>query len=188
MINNNIEEIVEDVEFVNLDETGDEKSLKDKLKDLRIKLKEKTEEAKTNLDGWQRSRAEMVNKEKQMQTQFADTVKFANISLLEEIIPSFDNFEMAKRNKEIWEKVDQNWRVGVEYIFTNLKNVVVNAGLKEIIPSENSDFSTSEMESTEEVVTEDATKDHKVAGLVQTGYTLHGKLLRPAKVKIYIKK
>ncbi len=177
-----------DVEFVDLDDAGDEKSLEEKLKDLRIKLKEKEKEAKVNLDGWQRARAEMVNKEKQMQDDRTSMMKFANQNLLEEIIPTFDNFEMAKRNKEIWEKVDQNWRVGVEYIFTNLKNVVKDAGLEEISPRENDEFSTSNMESTEEVETTEDTNDHKVAELVQTGYTLNGKLLRPAKVKIYIKK
>ena len=177
----------EDLEFVDTDAQGDEKSLQEKIKSLREKLKVKEKEAKENLDGWQRARAELVNKEKQLGEEKISIMKYANASLIEEILPTFDNFEMAKRNKEIWEKVDQNWRVGVEYIFGNLKNVLLEVGLKEISPKEVDNFNVSEMEAVEEIDGND-TNDHKVAELVQTGYTLNSKLLRPAKVKIYIKK
>ena len=69
-----------------------------------------------------------------------------------------------------------------------LKNVLINAGLVEISPLENSDFSTSNMEAVEEVETSDPDKDHKVASVIQTGYKLGEKLLRPAKVKVFVKK
>jgi molecular chaperone GrpE len=107
--------------------------------------------------------------------------------LIDEIIPTFDNFEMTKRNTEIWEKVDSNWRVGVEYIFANLKNVLMENGLKEIVPTNGTKFDVNEMEAVEEVEgTEE--NDHKVESLVQTGYKINDKVLRPAKVRIYIKK
>jgi molecular chaperone GrpE len=75
----------------------------------------------------------------------------------------------------------------MDYIFTNFKNVLLDTGLKEISPKENDNFDVKTMEATEEVEGNDE-NDHKVAQLVQTGYSLHDKLLRPAKVKIYIKK
>lgn len=180
-------EEINDVSFEDLDEAGDEKTLKEKLKNLSKKLKEKEKEAQDNLTGWQRARAELVNKEKTLMSERLEIIKQANAKLVEEILPTFDNFEMAKRNKEIWEKVDSNWRVGIEYIFQNLKNTLVSEGLEEIFPKGNEDFNVETMEAVEEVSGTDE-NDHKVAECIQTGYKLNGKLLRPAKVKIFIKR
>lgn len=188
-LNNNEElENTEDFSFEDLNEAGDEKSLKDKLKDLREKLKEKTEEARANLDGWQRSRAELVNKEKQLQTEKLEIYKQAAASILEELIPVLDSYEMARKNKEAWEKVEANWRVGVEYIFQQLLGVTDNAGLKKIEPKKGEAFDVNKMHAIEEVETSDENSDHKISEVIQSGYELNGKLLREAKVKIYIKK
>ncbi len=178
----------EDFSFEDLEENGDEKSLKNKLKELREKLKEKTEEAKQNLDGWQRARAELVNKDKQIQSEKLEIYKQASANILEELIPVLDSYEMARKNKESWEKVEQNWRVGVEYIFQQFIGVTENAGLKKIEPKQGENFDINTMHAIEEVETKDENLDHKVAEVIQSGYELNGKLLRETKVKIYIKK
>lgn len=178
----------DDVIFEETTEMGDEKTLKDKLKDLQKKLKEKTDEAKENLDGWQRARAELVNKDKQIQNERIEIYKNASANLLEEIIPALDSFEMAKKNKEAWESVPVNWRSGVEYIFQQLLTAVENAGLKKIEPKEGDLFDLNKMQSIEEVETNSGDLDHMVCSLVQSGYELNGKLLREAKVKIFIRK
>lgn len=186
--NKNEEEIIEDLEFEELDQLGDEKSMKDKLKELRQKLAEKTEEAKTNLDGWQRARAEVVNKEKMVQSERQEIYKNAAANILEELIPVLDSFEMAKKNKEAWEKVDANWRLGIEYIFQQLTNITENNGLKSLVPKVGESFDVNKMHAIEEVVTEDEKQDHTVSEIIQNGYELNGKLLRESKVKIFIKK
>lgn len=181
-------ELDEDVVFEETNASGDEKSLQEKIKDLREKLKEKTEEAKTNLDGWQRARAEVVNKEKQLQSEKLEIYKNAAANVLEELIPVLDSFEMAMKNKEVWEKVDQNWRVGVEYIFAQLTSATTNSGLKKIEPKVGDKFDVNTMHAIEEVETTDKSEDHTVSEVIQSGYELNGKNLREAKVKIYIKK
>jgi molecular chaperone GrpE len=178
----------EDFEFEDLADTGDEKSLKDKLKELREKLKLKTEEAKQNLDGWQRARAEMVNKDKQLQQERVEIIKQASANILEDLLPVLDSFEMAKKNKEAWEKVDPNWRMGVEYIFTQLNTTLENHGLKIVAPKVGETFDVNKMHAIEEVSTDDDSKDHTVGEVIQSGYELNGKLLREAKVKIYLTK
>ncbi len=188
-LNNNEElENAEDFSFEDLAETGDEQTLKNKLKTLQEKLKEKTEEARANLDGWQRSRAELVNKEKQLQTEKLEIYKQASANILEELIPVLDSYEMARKNKEAWEKVETNWRIGIEYIFQQLLSVTENSGLKKIEPKQGEAFDVTRMHAIEEVSIDDEKMDHKVSELIQTGYELNGKLLREAKVKIYIKK
>lgn len=178
----------EEVIIEDLDEQGDEKSLKQKLKDLKLQLKEKEKEAKENLDGWQRARADLVNKEKQIQVEKIEIYKNASASLLEEIIPVLDSYEMAKKNQAAWELVDANWRVGVEYIFQQLITVCDNAGLKKVNVKIGDVFDVAKMSAVEEVSTDDTSQDHTVSDIIQSGYELNGKLLREVKVKIFIKK
>jgi molecular chaperone GrpE len=185
-INTNNED--EDVVFEDTTEMGDEKNLKEKLKDLRDKLKEKTEEAKNNLDGWQRARAELVNKEKQLQSEKVEIYKNAAASILEDLIPVLDSYEMARKNVSAWESVEKNWRMGVEYIFQQLLTITDNSGLKKVEPKLGDTFNVNNMHAIEEVVTDDEKMDHKVSEFIQSGYELNGKLLREAKVKIFIKK
>jgi molecular chaperone GrpE len=178
----------EEVVIEDFNEDGDEKSLKQKLKDLQLQLKEKEKEAKENLDGWQRARADLVNKEKQIQTEKVEIYKNAAANLLEEIIPVLDSYEMAKKNKVAWESVDNSWRVGVEYIFQQLITVCENAGLRKVNVKIGDIFDVANMSAVEEVSTEDTSQDHTVSDIIQSGYELNGKLLREVKVKIFIKK
>jgi molecular chaperone GrpE len=158
------------------------------LKSLRQKLKEKEEESKQNLDGWQRARAELVNKEKQLQSEKLEIYKQASANILEELLPVLDGYEMARKNKTAWEKVEANWRMGVEYIFQQLIGITESEGLKKIEPKIGDKFHVGEMHAIEELSVDDESKDHTVAEVVQAGYELNGRLLRESKVKIYIKK
>lgn len=182
------DDLQDEIQFEDTNESGDEMSLKDKLKALREKLKEKTEEAKLNLDGWQRARAELVNKDKQLQNEKVEVYKQATAGIMEELLPTLDGFEMAKKNKDAWEKVDANWRMGIEYIFSNLFNTLEGNGLKKIEPKIGDKFNVNTMHAIEQVVTNDESLDHTVSEIIQSGYELNGKLLREAKVKIFIKK
>jgi molecular chaperone GrpE len=182
----------EDEEFVDLNEEGEEFSdagkVKKKMKDLREKLDAKEKEAKEYLDGWQRSRAELVNKEKQLLSDRQDFIKAGNRRLMEALLPSLDNFQMAKQNKEVWEAVNEGWRTGIEYIFNNMKTALEDEGLSEIRPAIGEKFDVNSMESLEEISTEDEARDHTIESVIQSGYKHFDKLLRPAKVKVYIKK
>lgn len=178
----------EDFSFEETGEFGDEKNIKEKLKDLREKLKEKTEEAKINLDGWQRARADLVNKEKQLQMEKLEIYKNASANILEELIPVMDSYEMARKNVSAWENVEKNWRMGVEYIFQQLLTIAENSGLKKIEPKIGDIFDVNSMHAIEEVATDDEKADHTISDIIQSGYELNGKLLREAKVKIFIKK
>jgi molecular chaperone GrpE len=86
-------------------------------------------------------------------------------------------------NKETWEKVDKNWRIGVEYIYFQLKMVLNDAGLEEINPL-GKEFDINRDEASEYVPVEKESDHHKVVAVVQKGYTLNGKAMRPPKVKV----
>lgn len=179
---------IDDVVVEDTDTAGDELSSKDKIKELREELKAEQEKSKEYLDGWQRARADLVNKDKQLAQDKIEMIKRAGERFAEAVLPTFDGFEMAKRNKEAWEAVDGKWRVGIEYLFGQLQSALEAEGLEKIEPKEGEAFDVLKMSSTEEVQTDDESKDHTVAEVVQVGFSFNGRLLREAKVKVFVKK
>lgn len=155
----------------------------EQIKKLRTKLKIAVAEKQQYLDAWQRDKAEFVNIRRRDEESKKDFSKFATEALLNDIIPVLDSFDLAMNNKEAWEKIDKNWRMGIEHIATQLRGVLKDNGLVEINPiGQTFDVTRDEAISHEPV--SDASQDHIVTAVVQKGYTLNGKNLRPAKVKV----
>ena len=76
----------------------------------------------------------------------------------------------------------------MEYIFQQLVTVCENTGLKKVEPKLGDVFDVNKMHAIEEIPTDEEVKDHTVSEIIQSGYELNGKLLREAKVKIFVKK
>src|ERR1700759_3464935 len=121
------EEIVE-FEF---NEDGEE-DLKKTLKKLRADLKQAKKEKEEYLTGWQKERAEFANYRKQED----DRKSMVSESLRERILTRFlsvmDSFNMAFSNKEAWEKIDEGWRKGVEYIYAQMNTIFEEYGVKPV--------------------------------------------------------
>lgn len=154
------------------------------MKRLREKLKTCEKEKKEYLDGWQRMRADFANIKRDEETRRGEMIKFASEGLVEDLLPVLDSFSMAFGNKEAWEKVDANWRKGVEYIYAQMYSVLESRGLTEIgnvgeVVDPRTHVSVEEVSSTSE-------KDlNTVSEVIQRGYRLHNKVIRPAKVKVF---
>ena len=153
------------------------------VRKLKEKLKISEKERMEYLTGWQRAKADLVNARKRDEADRQEFMKFANERLIDGLLPVLESFDMAIGNKESWEKVDKNWRVGVEYIYTQLKKVLADSGLVEINPL-GEKFDINRDEATEYVPVETETDDHKVVAVLQKGYTLNGRPMRPPKVKV----
>jgi molecular chaperone GrpE len=160
-----------------------EESLQETVKKLREKLKLATKEKQEYLDGWQRTKADYVNAKKEDEARRKDLVKYAKEDLIGEILPVLESFDMAFVNKEQWEKVDKNWRTGVEYIYSQFRNVLESNGLKEVNPI-GLPFDPNRDEAIEHVAVTEESQDHTVIEVVQKGYELHGKLIKAPRVKV----
>jgi molecular chaperone GrpE len=158
---------------------------KDPLVKLRKKLKKSVEEKQEYLDGWQRSKADFVNFKKRTDDERKDFIKYANESLIFELLPVLDSFDMALDGNT--EGVSPNWQKGMEYVRTQLKNTLENGGAKEINPLGDK-FDPAEHNSLEVVEVEDNKKNGVVVEVVTKGYSLNGKIIRPANVKVGEKK
>ncbi len=107
----------------------------------------------------------------------------ANEGLIEELLPVLQSFEMAFGNKEAWEKADKNWRAGVEYIYTQLKSVIEQNGLTEI-QAVGKAFDPSIHEAVRYEPGTQGVKEGTILSVVEKGYILGGKLIKPAKVVV----
>ncbi|OHA79918.1 MAG: nucleotide exchange factor GrpE [Candidatus Yonathbacteria bacterium RIFCSPHIGHO2_01_FULL_44_41] len=154
------------------------------LKKLREKLRSCEKEKKEYLDGWQRMRADFANVRKDEETRRGEMIKFASEGLVDDLLPVLDSFTMAFSNKEAWEKVDANWRKGVEYIYAQMYSVLESRGLTSI--GEIGEQTDPRLHVAIEEVP--ATRDEEVgtvSEVIQKGYRLHSKVIRPAKVKSF---
>jgi molecular chaperone GrpE len=175
-----IEVEVDDV--VPSDEEGEVHST-DTVKRLRKELEECRKEKQEFLEGWQRAKADFINARKAEEQKRSEVVKYAKEGVLVELLSVVDTFEMAFADKAAWEKVDENWRRGIEHIYSNLISILADHSLSAFSPL-GEPFDPQSQESVALVEVTDQKDDHKVVEVIQKGYKLNGKLVRPAKVKV----
>ena len=154
------------------------------IKKLREKLRNTEKEKQEYLTTLQRTKADYINSKKDFEQRAKDLIKYAASDLISEIIPALDAFDMAMNNKEAWEKVDKNWRNGIEYIYNQLVTSLSKHGMAQENPKGEA-FDIMRHHSIETIKTDDEGLKGKVAEVMQKGYSLHGKEIRPATVKVY---
>lgn len=165
------------------DQAAPQKDLAEKVKKLKADLAECQKQKEEYLTGWQRMKADIVNIKKREEEERAHFVKYAKEGIIEELLPTLQSFDMAMANKEAWEKVDPNWRAGVEYIAKQLKSTLESHGLVEVNPIGET-FDPSRDEAIEHIAVTDEKQDHKIIEVVQKGYKLHDKIVKAPRVKV----
>lgn len=152
------------------------------LSKLREKIKKLEAEKQENQNGWQRERADFVNYRKRSEEEKKESIKFANVGLVEEIIPVLESFEMAFSNKKVWESLPAEWRKGVEYIHSQLLNVLKNNGLEELNPPKGEKFDPNLHIAESSAPTFDKVEDNVIIQTIKKGYRLNGKMIMPPRV------
>ncbi|MEK7459678.1 MAG: nucleotide exchange factor GrpE [Patescibacteria group bacterium] len=189
--NNNLE-IKEEEEFLDIEYTEEgaediKKKFKKLKEDLNICRKEKYELNATNIEyltGWQKERAEFANYKKQEENRKTMHSESTRERILIRFLTVLDSFNMAFTNKEAWSNVDENWRKGVEYIYAQMNTVFEEYGVK-AIGEVGELFDPNVHQSIEMIETNKKEDDHKVALIIQKGYKLGERILRPARVNVY---
>ncbi len=161
-----------------------EEDLKKTLKKFRADLKQLKKEKEEYLTGWQKERADFSNYKKQEDDRRAMFSESMRERILTRFLSVVDSFNMAFANREAWEKVDENWRKGVEYIYSQMNGIFEEYGVKPI-GEEEEPFDPNIHQSIDMVETDKKELDHKVANVIQKGYKLGDRVLRPARVNVY---
>jgi molecular chaperone GrpE len=176
------DETIDDVVFEdNTEVTGADYA--QKVAKLKARIKELEKKNAELLDSWQRDKAEFVNTRKRDEDGKKEFLKFAKADIIAEIIPVLDSFDSAFKNRDAWEKVEKNWRTGVEYINSQLHNILAQHGLKVINPIGET-YDPKRDDAVETVKVQDESDNDKILEVAQIGYELNGKEIRAPKVKI----
>lgn len=180
-----IESSDDDVEVLEYEFNEDgEEDLKKTLKKFRTDLKTLKKEKDEYLFGWQKERADFANYKKQEEDRKAMTSESMRERILGRFLTVMDSFNMAFSNKEAWDKVDESWRKGVEYIYAQMNTVFEEYGVKSI-GKVGDVFDPNIHESVDIVITDKKDLDHKISKVIQFGYKLGERVLRPARVEVY---
>ncbi len=177
------EEVEDDVVEFEFNDDGEE-DLKKTLKKLRLDLKVAKKEKEEYLTGWQKERADFANYKKSEDDRKGNYSESLREHILTRFLTVADSFNMAFSNREAWEKVDPNWRTGVEYIYSQLNSVFEEYGVKEI-GKEGENFDPNIHESIETVETDKKENNHKIAKVIQKGYKIGDRVMRPARVNVF---
>ena len=170
-------------EFVPEDGEGNVVSAEAKLKKLREELKQCQLDKQEYLTLSQRLKADYLNLEKATEARRGEIIQFANQALLLDLLDLTDSFELAFANQTAWQAVGENWRQGVEYIYTKLVGILKGHGLAPIDPL-GEPFDPASHESLESMAVDKENQDGQVVAVMKKGYRLQGKVLRPAQVKV----
>ncbi len=168
---------------VDIVETDDEGTEIPQVKKLKEKLQKCLEEKKEYLDGWQRMKADSINLKKEEEKKRKELAGFVTEDIFQQLLPVLDSFDLAFGNKESWEKVDANWRTGVEYIYSQLYAILKENGLEMIEPN-GMPFDPRAHASVEIVDVSNEAADGIVTEVLQKGYRMKDGIIRPAKVKV----
>ena len=183
--NDKIEESGDEAEILEFEYNEDgEEDLKKTIKKLRADLQQAKKEKEEYLTGWQKERAEFANYRKQeddRKTNFSESMRER---ILSRFLSVLDSFNMAFANKEAWEKVDENWRKGVEYIYSQMNGIFEEYGVKSM-GEIGENFDPNIHQSIDVVETDQKELEHKVAAVIQKGYKLGERVIRPERVNVY---
>ena len=129
-----------------------------------------------------RRQAEFDNFRRRADRERADLLEYANTETVRAILPILDDFERALKI----ECADKDYVRGMELIYQRLSDALKKLGL-EPIEVAGQKFDPHVHHAVEMIETEEH-EDHSILDEYQRGYNFRGKLLRPAMVKVSVKK
>lgn len=173
----------DDFSFDDVTNEGEEQITKDIVKNLRERLKLAEAERKEYLEGWQRAKADYVNSKREEDEERTKAIGRAKERIINDLLPVLDSFQVAFANKAAWEAVDKNWRVGVEYIHTKLLSTLEEHGVR-AVGEVGEMFDPALHQSIESIEVDNERDDHKILEVLQKGYTIGGRVIRAARVKV----
>jgi len=162
------------------EETSCEK-LQQEIEALNSRLEDAQKEAATNLDGWQRERAEFSNYRKRIDRDHAQTRQDITGQIIKKYLVILDDLELALKDKPK-DPPGCAWAEGIELIARKLYSILESEGVQKICENkvpfdpniheaisheENPDFASGE-----------------VIEVVRQGYKLGDRTLRPAMVRV----
>jgi molecular chaperone GrpE len=131
-----------------------------------------------------RKQAELENMRKRLEREKEDFLQHAAADLIRALLPTLDSLERALRTKG--EDVPRKFYDGIDLIHRGLLEVLDRAGVR-VIPTQGKRFDPHVHQAVETVESE-RHGDQEIVEELQKGYALRHRLLRPAIVKVAVRK
>ncbi len=156
----------------------DQKSKHDELDEIKAKLVETESRRDEYLAGWQRAKADFINYKKEELQRLEDVAKYGNEELILELITILDNFDLGLAALEKSGQVER----GIYMIRTQMSDILRKRGLSPLSVKAGDQFDPQ----LSEVVGEQESDKPPgtILQVIEIGYKLHNKLIRPARVKL----
>ena len=160
------------------------KEKKTKVKELEAKIVELEEKVAKDKDDYIRLMAEFDNFRRRTSQEKLELISMASTDTIKGLLPTLDDCERAL--KVLMESNDSDAaKEGTELIYGKLMGYLKSKGLA-VIEAMGQPFDTDLHEAVAQFPVQEEDKKGKVFDVVQTGYTLNGKVIRFAKVVVGI--
>jgi molecular chaperone GrpE len=138
-------------------------------------LREKADQYYKN---WQRSAADFINYKRRVEQERGESARFASAALVINLLPVYDDLERAVSTVDA-NLAGLNWVQGIVAIQRKFQNLLQAMGVSEIEASEAA-FDPA----LHEAVARQPGPEGKVLAVVQKGYRLNDRVIRPAMVVV----
>lgn len=137
---------------------------------------------KEEKDRYIRLFAEFENYKKRTAKEKQEFFQYANQDMMISMLGVLDDFERAL--KEIAKTGNQEDLKGVELIYQKFKNKLIEKGLQPIEVNPGDDFNVDFHEAITQIPAPSPELKGKIVDVIETGYTLHNKVIRFTKVVV----
>jgi molecular chaperone GrpE len=147
-------------------------------KELNEQLAEEKDKAQAYLANWQRAAADYQNFKRRVEQEREELSRLANAALMINLLPLVDDIERALENVDA-RLAGLTWLDGIRLIHRKFQALLEMNGVTEI-EADGQQFDPN----VHEAVMFGEGEDGKVTSVVQKGYKLGGRVLRPAMVVV----
>lgn len=141
-------------------------------------LKEAEASVEEYKDGWARSQAEFQNYRKRMERDQEMMYAGMKGDMIKKVLPAMDDLERALQNRP----AEDAWANGIELIARKLQNILEGEGVKRI-EAKGAAFDPNFHEAISHEPNDQVESEH-VIDVVQNGYMLGERVIRPAQVRV----
>ncbi len=165
-------------------ESKEDKQVEIPLKEYAKQLEEidtLKERAESYLLGWQQERADFSNYRKRIEREQAEAQQNLATDVIKKYLVVLDDIDRALKTRPV-EGEAGAWAEGIELIQKKLTGILESEGVKRI-PAEDEMFDPNR----HEAITHEESADHesgRIIEIVQQGYTIGDRVIRPARVRV----
>lgn len=141
-------------------------------------LEKAQKQAEDNLAGWQRAKADFVNYKREEAGHLEEVARYATENFMREMISVLDSFDLGLSALEKQGPVEK----GIYMIKAQFEDVLRRNGLEKMEVLPGMPFDPASEEAIGE--TESSFPAGVIADVIESGYQLNGRVLRPARVRL----